>query len=160
MLTAERVREVLRYNPETGQCIYVCGNHAGLAAGTFDRSVGYLRVRIDGANYLLHRVIWLYVTGEWPAHSIDHIDLNGVNNKWVNLREANKAENARNAGVPKHNTSGLKGVSWCRATRKYRADICVDGRGINLGRYDSPDDAHVAYVIAAEKYFGCFARAA
>lgn len=167
-LTIERLKELLAYDPETGVFTYRVRNgkngrpsrRGGKVAGSLDNSVGYLRIGIDNHKYLAHRLAVFYVTGEWPTNLVDHDDLDGVNNRWSNIRHATKSQNAANSRLSNVNSTGFKGVSFCRSTNRYRADIRVDGKSINLGRFDSPETAHAAYVSAAVQHFGEYARAA
>lgn len=97
------------------------------------------------------------MTGEWPAHQIDHRDHNRQNNRWDNLREATAAQQLMNRKPPRHNKTGLKGV--CRhVSGRYGARIRKDGRQRSLGYYSCPAAAHFAYVVEADKLFGDFAR--
>jgi hypothetical protein len=91
-ITAEFVRSVLDYNPETGVFVWKKRNnlpprangwntkYAGTVAGRKKISTSYLELAINGRFYSLHRLAWLYMTGEWPKHEIDHIDANIINN--------------------------------------------------------------------------------
>jgi len=98
------------------------------------------------------------MTGEWPKGEIDHIDLDRANNKWENLREATHSENSANRRVRSDNILGLKGVAFDKTRGEYRAYIGVNGKRIHLGYSDCPAAAHMAYVVAANKAFGEFAR--
>lgn len=154
MLTAELVREMLSYNPDTGCFRSMARNRK---VGSTDKD-GYLVIMISKKTYKAHRLAWLYVNGSWPTAQIDHI--NGVknDNRISNLREATNAQNAVNTGVIKTNTSGLKGVSYSAKRRKYRAQIMRSGRNQTVGFFDSAHEAHAAYAKAATEYFGEFAR--
>jgi hypothetical protein len=52
---------------------------------------------------------------------------------------------------------GLKGVSHCKYTNRFKASIRVNDRYIWLGRFDTAHAAHLAYLAAAKFYFGKFA---
>jgi hypothetical protein len=152
-ITQSRLRELLSYDPQTGEW----RNRAtGRAVGTIDH--GYIRIKVDCQKHYAHRLAFLYMNGEWPPQSVDHKDTNGLNNKWSNLRLATKAQNGANRGAQNSNRSGTKGVSFCVATGKWRADIKPAGKTINLGRFDSIERASEAYAAAAEKHYGEFAR--
>ena len=154
MLTQSQLREILTYNPVTGLWF----NKKNKEVGCHDH--GYVRILINGKKYYAHRLAWLYMTGEWPPVIIDHKNLIGTKNDWDNLRLATKSTNGANLKITKRNKTGLKGVSICRNTGKYRADITVQEKGLNLGRFDCPAAAHFAYQIAAEKAFGAYSRVA
>jgi hypothetical protein len=166
MLTAERVREVLDYNEHTGQMTWRVRPHpkagrvrAGDVAGSFD-SHGRRRVKIDQVDYIFSRVVHLYMTGEWPPSGleVDHINCDPKDNRWANLRLATRAQNEGNTRLRKNNTSGVKGVTWDRSKKKWQAQITINCKPCNLGRFDDINDAAEAYHKAAQKHFGSFAR--
>lgn len=158
-LTFERLQELLSYEPETGIFRWrkrpATWMKDGCVAGT-NRPDGYREVRIQGRGYLSHRLAWLYMTGEWPAHEIDHINADKIDNRFANLREANRAENTRNVGLRKDNKSGVKGVEWRPYIGKYVAQIRVDGKRIYLGCFSTLEEAKAARDAVGEKYHGDF----
>lgn len=163
MITAERLRELLHYDPETGVFTRLsCRCHSellGQPAGCLD-SKGYIRIRVDGRKYRAHRLAWLYMTGFWPEDDVDHKDVDPSNNRWANLRKATKAQNTRNSRRPANNTSGYKGASWNIAAQKWVGTIGHNGEKIYLGCFDTPEAAHAAYCAAAQRLHGAFARTA
>ena len=90
--------------------------------------------------------------------SVDYIDGQTLRNERINLRICTNTENARNARIPKNNTSGHKGVTWCKITNQWMAQIMVDRRCIRLGCFDDKTQAACAHNAAALRYFGQFAR--
>lgn len=154
-LDAALLRADCRYDPETGEWTRV---KTGEPIGAIDVS-GYCYFYVRGIRVWAHRAAWLYVTGVWPSDEIDHRDRDRSNNRWDNLREATRQQNSANFPVMANNKIGLKGVSLCKATGRYRADITVSQKKFNLGRYDTPEAAHEAYRQAASNAFGEFARA-
>lgn len=160
-LTAERLREVLDYDPETGVFIWkipCCNGRPEQAGGPSNRS--YIVICVDKRRYLAHRLAWLHVTGEWPENFLDHRDLDRANNRWMNLRSCSKPQNGANRLKQTNNTSGFKGVTWNRQAGKWKAAIGIGGKHRHIGHYDCPVAAHLAYGIAAEQTFGEFGRAA
>lgn len=160
-MTPEEAQDTFRYDPETGE-VYWKERKQGRKfgpIGTHDRD-GYLVIWMNERKnrYPVHRIAWVIARGKWPDDQIDHI--NGVkdDNRLSNLREATNAENMRNVGKQSHNTSGLKGVSWHKRTKKWRADIKENGKRIWLGLYDCPAAASFLYQINADKIHGKFAR--
>jgi hypothetical protein len=157
MLTVERLREVLNYDPTTGLLAWRTRISIrvmpGKIAGHQNR-YGYISLRIDGILYQAHVLAWFYMTGEWIPGGIDHRDLDGANNKWINLRRANRSQQEGNTRINKRNMVGLKGVGRNGKIGKYRARC----KNIMLGWFDCPAAAHLAYIIAADKEFGEFAR--
>jgi hypothetical protein len=160
-LTAERLRDLLSYDAETGIFTWrvaVSHNvHAGAVAGTIDKSRGYRKISIGDVRYLSHRLAWLYVHGVWPTDLIDHA--NGVrdDNRLANLREATRRGNAANSRLSSNNTSGLKGVRWHKRDRKWHAQINVGGRTVYLGSFNTKEAGHQAYMDAARQQHGEFA---
>ncbi len=139
------------------------GRDAGKPAGSEFRNIAgkkYFRVRVNGINYLVHRIIYFLAFGVDPGNlHIDHIDGNGQNNNPANLRLATNSENMRNRGATKINTSGFKGVDWRKQSQNWRALIRHHGKLRHLGLFDTPEEAHAAYVRAAKELHGEFARA-
>ena len=152
-LTAEWLRRILHYNPETGVFVWRVKPRrtkvkAGAIAG-YRNSQGYWKIKIEGRKYSAHRLAWLYTTGRFPAGQLDHIDGERGNNRLINLREATHAENARNRLVA--GKSGLRGVR--RVGEKYQVRI----RGNHLGMFDTIEKAYAVYCAAATAHFGEFA---
>lgn len=163
-LTAERLREVLCYDSETGVFTHRVTRSSravqGRVAGTTEKQRGYVRIRIDQKDYWAHTLAHLYVTGDWPEEDVDHVNGHKGDNRWENIRKASRSQNNANMGIPRHNTSGVKGVAWDRAKGMWRAQIKVSRKQIWLGYFRDIEDAKAAYAAAAHKYFGEFARAA
>ena len=171
--TAEELRDLIHYDPESG--VFTWRRHsgvkesfntryAGTVAGSTKRASGshgpkYTFISLQGQIYLAHRLAWLYVTGKWPNLDIDHINCDGADNRWANLREATRQQNSANTRIPANNKTGFKGVCFEAQTQRFRAGITVNRKHICLGRFDTAEDAHEAYKKAAERYFGSFARA-
>ena len=158
MLDQETACRVFRYDPETG-CLYR-RKRTGKRSGPEKKvgspySNGYLRVsygpRKEAQEYLLHRLIWMMQTGEWPPEEIDHINGDRQDNRWCNLRACSSAENKQNVGLKKNNTSGFIGVSYWKTCGKWRADITVNGKMKHLGRFGTPEEASAAYQEAKAK---------
>jgi hypothetical protein len=103
---------------------------------------------------LMHRVI----VGAEPGQQVDHIDGNGLNNCRNNLRFCTNTENQYNKPMPVNNTSGYKGVSMHKHSKKWRATIGHSGKHKHIGYFDSPEEAARAYDDAALRQFGEFAR--
>lgn len=158
-LTQARLRQVVNYDPVTGSFTWLVrfGVVAGKKAGHSTND--YVVIGIDKRLYLAHRLAWLYTFGELPE-MLDHIDGNKQNNRIDNLRPCTKSTNGANSKRNSTNTSGFKGVSWDRDTKKWRAYVKKNGRRFHLGLFDNIDDAHRAYLAGAEDKFGNFMRAA
>jgi hypothetical protein len=160
-LTAERVRDLLSYDPETGWFRWRANRTRGVKAGDRAGSVvsnGYRRLSIDGVVDREHRIAWLVTHGEWPNGQIDHI--NGVkdDNRIANLREATAAQNRLNTGAQCRNTSGYRGVTFHKALGKWQAQIIIKGRMRYLGLFTDPKIAAHAYDKVARELHGTFYR--
>jgi AP2 domain/HNH endonuclease len=160
-VTRARLRELLHYNPKTGQFRWHKrpGARPGPSAGHFPRQQNGRYIQIDGRPYNECHLAWFYMTGRWGTPTIDHRDGDATNNRWNNLRRATRSQNNANRRRPRHNTSGYKGVYLHRRSEQWCAQIGRDGRTIYLGTFPTPQAAHAAYVAAARKLFGEFARA-
>lgn len=161
MLTAERLREVLHYDPDTGVFRWSIDmgdkRKPGRAVGSRDRN-GYLRVRIDYRMHQASKLAWLYSHGVIPPHEIDHIDGDPTNDKLENLRPATHSQNMKNTRLPCTNTTGAKGVYWRKRWQTYEVKITVNGCTKYLGLRKELTDASALYAAAARTHFGEFAR--
>jgi|ERR1700720_213694 len=116
-LTVERLRERLSYDPESGiftwrvavGCARCRRKPGDLAGRLLDR--GYRQIKIEGRQYLAHRLAVHYMTGAWPEHEVDHRDLDKSNNRWDNLRAATSSQNKSNTRRQRNNTSGFKALA-------------------------------------------------
>lgn len=116
-------------------------------------SEGYIRTPLLSGYYLLHRLIWLYMTGEWP-NKIDHI--NGIrdDNRWENLRNVTVQENCRNQRRRANNTSGCTGVYKHKQTGHFIVMINTpEKRRVSLGAFSAFEEA-VSVRKAAEIEYG------
>lgn len=114
----------------------------------------YAYRRESGKTILIHRII---LNPPKNMH-VDHRDGNPLNNRKTNLRLCLPRQNSRNSKTPSNNTSGYKGVSWCKVRQKWSSRIRTDGTRKSLGYFDSPESAYAAYCRAAEKFHKEFAR--
>lgn len=154
-VTAERLRELLDYNPATGVFKWkptAQKRTKGLVAGSKHRG-WYWIIAIDKRQYLAHRLAWLYVHGRWPLDQIDHVNGIRFDNRIANLREATTIQNRQNR---KPKVAGLKGV-W-KYYNRWRARIYANGKCIWLGTFSTQEAASAAYREAAIKHHGEFAR--
>jgi hypothetical protein len=156
MITLERLKEILTYDPETGEFKWT-----GVASRTIHGSVagyihnrdGYHLISIKHRKYRSHRLAWLYMTGEWPKNQIDHI--NGIrnDNRIANLRDVTSSENNHNRKYANSNNKscGTLGVSYLKNLGMFQSYIKVNGKPFYLGCYDSKELAHEAYLTAKRK---------
>ena len=149
-LTADRLKEVLIYDPDTGLFSHRIdrGKHKHIKAGTIVGSVhseGYVVIDVDRKLYFAHRLAWLYMHGEHPVADIDHINGDRSDNRASNIRVATRSENMPNVSrASKRNSSGLLGAHKYRD--KWSASISINGARKHLGVFDSAEDASAAYL--------------
>ena len=155
MLTYERLREVLEYDPDQGVFKWLVNRSrtakVGWVAGC-KRSDEYIFIMINGKSYAAHRLAWLYMTGEWPVDQIDHYDHIKYNNRFYNLREATQQENNKNWSKRIDNTSGITGINWYKQTNKWVAQIQHNGKKKHLGYFDNIEEATKVRKDAEIKY--------
>lgn len=158
--TKKEVDSLLDYDKGSG--VFRWKKNTGKArkeevAGSVNHS-GYILIGIKGKQYRAHRLAWLMTYGEWPNKHIDHINCNRSDNRICNLRLCSQEQNLANSRKPAKNSSGYKGVSWCKFTDRWRATIRHNGKSISLGRFDCPEEAHRAYCENGRQLKGEFFR--
>jgi hypothetical protein len=139
-ITLERLREVLHYDPLTGIFTWRVKqgrNGPGKRAGSVKKD-GYRDIGIDGKTYREHRLAWMYMEGEFPELDIDHKNRVQADNRFSNLRPATVSENGQNRTA--------KGVTFHKQTRKWQAQIRVDGKHIYIGLFPDEKLAINAYL--------------
>ena len=131
MLTQERLKQVVVYDPLTGLFL---DNRTGQERGHITKQ-GYRRIKVDNKNYLAHRLAVLFMTGEFPKNDVDHINRERNDNRWSNLRCVTRQENTFN--------QKRFGVDYYRG--KYRCRITLDGVTHYLGLFKTEQKAKDAY---------------
>lgn len=169
-ITKDEALEKVRYDPDTGVFRHLPrpGNarlvktwntrFAGQVVRGTKNVAGYMSIYIGSTRILAHRLAWLIMTGEQPKHEVDHINGDIADNRFVNLRQATRQQNARNTKVRSHSVSQLKGAQWNAKSRKWQARITIGGRPKSLGYFKTAEEAHAAYRLAASERYGEFAR--
>lgn len=167
MITYEIAKALFDYDPKTGKVVWkfesaqiVKGAEIGTNTDTARSNTKYRAVKLFGLSYKVHRIIWLMQTGDWPEGDVDHIDGDGLNNKWDNLRDVTHSQNLMNAAVRSDSTSGYKGVSYDKSRDRWYAYINIDGKRKMLGRYNTLQEAVNARQLAEDGLFGEYARTA
>jgi hypothetical protein len=157
-LTAQHLRELLDYDPETGVFTWRVTKgpraQAGAVAGS-RRADGYLSIKIDGTHYKCHQLAWLHHYGKWPEGDVDHRN-GGHADNWIdNLRDVPHAVNMQNRTAARTGSkTGLPGVTVYR--KRFVAQIMTAGKQKHLGVFDTPEEAHAAYVEAKRaRHEGC-----
>lgn len=153
-IDAERMRHLFRY--EDGQLICRVsrkgGTRVGDVAGSLHKPTGYLRVRVDGQEYKVSRIIYAMHYGDPGSLLIDHIDQDKTNNRIENMRVVTNKENRRNLTKNTGNTSGYTGVVWHKSSQKWNAQIRVNGKHIHLGTFSKIEDAATVRKSAEQRY--------
>jgi hypothetical protein len=133
---------------------------SGRPAGSKARSgdgVEFFCIKINQVVYPAHRIVFAIVNGFDPREKeVDHKDRNPLNNAASNLRVATRQENARNKNTPANNRSGCKGVTWCKRTGKWMAQIGHNRKNLFLGRFESFQSAVNARLKASNLVHGQF----
>ncbi len=93
-----------------------------------------------------------------PGEIVDHINGDGLDNRRWNLRIVTSSENSQNRRLSVRNKSGVKGVVFCKSTRKWQAAIMINGKSIYLGQFSKIEDAASAYAKASAEFHGEFGR--
>ena len=159
-LTAQQVRDLFTYDPETGVLSWRVSRGwnipAGMRAGT--RTVrGYRKVAVNRGNYKEHRLIWLHYYGVWPTFEVDHI--NGVkdDNRIANLRDINPAHNTQNRTRPSaNNSTGYLGVTKKAKGKTFTAAVELDGKSYSKSGFATAEEAYEAYVALKRRLHpGC-----
>lgn len=161
ILNQDYLRSILDYDPESGcltwkkryphqfedkkrsaesSCVLWNARYAGKSALSLKGTHGYKIGKIHGVNFQLHRVAWVWMTGEVP-NQIDHINGIRSDNRWSNLRDVSLSENNKNRRIQKNNTSGVHGVSFYQKTGKWVSRIKINRERIHLGYFDSFEEA-------------------
>lgn len=164
---AERLRQLFRYDPETGDLLWRRrpredfvslrgekvwnARYAGKVAGYIDKRYGHREVAVDNRHYRAHRVIWCMMYGYWPDQ-IDHEEHNRADNRIEKLRDVSDLENKRNLPLPANNTSGAMGVTWDRSARKWRAQISLRNTCKYLGIFADKAEAIARRKMAEIEY--------
>lgn len=160
-ISLEEVKRLVTYNPETGEFwrLVKTSNNAIMdrPMGSLD-AYGYLIAQINSIkNIKLHRLVWFYMTGEWPKEEIDHKNRIKTDNRLENLRLASRSQNEGNTKKAENQTSRFKGVSFAKREQRWYARLHTTEKVLSLGYFNSERDAGIVYNEAAKKYFGEFA---
>lgn len=155
ILTQERLKELLNYNPDTGIFTRIGGTGArkiGKQSGCVCKA-GYIVLGVDYKVYFAHRLAWLYMNGINPSEQVDHINGIRTDNRICNLRLASNSENSQNQRkARKDNASGLAGACYVKSSKNYKSQIKINCKTIHLGFFPSAIDAHNAYIEAKRKH--------
>ena len=154
-LTQKRLKELLHYDPDTGIWKWISPKARRVKAGDiagYIKSNGYRGITVDNILYLSSRLAHLYMEGYFPENDMDHINRIRHDDRWCNIRHVSRQCNTRNCGIASNNTSGITGVSWQKATKKWLADIRINKKQIRIGCYEKIIDAVKARWEGEKKY--------
>lgn len=162
-ISHSELKRLLHYDPETGLWRWLAdasskSHRIGQRAGCKVKQKWGPRIVIviRGKRYRGSRLVWFYMTGEWPALIVDHKNRTTTDDRWNNLRLATGTQNNANCKIRSHNRTSLKGVQKHR--KRWRALIGNGQNRVVIGSFDCPAAAHFAYAVEADKRFGEFAR--
>ena len=160
MITQEELKKDLSYNPDTGVFTWLKskgrttykGKEAGWTQKNAKGNQTYRSIEINGKCYKAHRLAFLYMTGSMPNHSVDHIDGDGLNNKWRNLRDVSQSENQKNRPLQSNNKSGVIGVNFDKSKGKWVAAIGFNNKSKKLKESRCIGECILARKEAEKKY--------
>ncbi|QKE54181.1 homing endonuclease [Salmonella phage vB_SalS_SA001] len=158
MITQERLKELLEYNPDTGIFTWKVSRgpiKKGSIAGS-KNSKGYWRIQVLGKEYLAHRLAFIWMTGSCPDR-VDHENRIYDDLKWDNLRSATNSQNQANKGKNPGNTSGYKNVYWRENRKRWIVVVQKDGQKYRNGSYEHIQDAINAANDLRKNLYGEFA---
>jgi len=116
-------------------------------------NAGYRRVRLQGIDFLTHRVIFFMHYRYWPEE-VDHKNRDRSDNRIENLRPCTISQNRRNSGLRTDATPYGKNIGWNRLLSKYFVRLFKDGKYIYCGSFQDLELAQLVASEAREKYYG------
>ena len=129
------------YNPDTGDVIGLRGKPLKTKNNGYLEITGYKNNRL---RLLCHTFAWWWVNGTTPNY-IDHINMVKTDNRICNLRSVTNQQNC-------FNRTNAKGYTWNKRHSKWMSKIKVNSKTINLGYYNTEQEARNAYLAAKEIY--------
>jgi hypothetical protein len=156
MIDQELVKKLFYYDAASGMLIWRNGNGRNVKPWQQAKALngnGYFTVKIQNKSYPVHRIIWLYVNGNFPSQEIDHKNRIRNDNRLCNLRAVSRTDNCQNISLPRHNKSGHIGVSWFKKEKSWTVYVKVNKKNKWLGCYKNLDDAVVARKAGEAQYY-------
>ena len=157
MLLHEELLRELRYEPDTGFFFWrrkSTSRKMGVPIGTPD-GCGYLQIRFAGKMRKLHKLAWFYVKREWPKDCLDHINCVKSDNRFENLREASRAENAANRNIATGSFVGEVGI-YLHRDSKFQARLMHRGK-VYTKLCATLNEAREWRIVKEQELFGDFA---
>lgn len=156
MVTQERLRELLDYDPETGKMTWKVagfGRKVGKEAGSLSNSTTSKRrwfISVDNGFYLRSRLAWIWMNGgDLDGFVIDHKNRVTDDDRKCNLRKCTRSQNGQN--LKRSGMSGYKGV------QKYRDKWKVVFRQRHAGVFKTAIEAATHYNVVATAEYGEYA---
>lgn len=169
MINQSELKTLLHYNPYTGiftwntrsRSYFITDStwkmwntrFAGTIAGTTRVNIkSYKIIQVKRQRYYIHRLAFLFMTGEFPTQQVDHINGDGTDNRWCNIRSVTSRENSKNSRLRSDNTSGCVGVSWFKSRNKWCVRIKHRGVYLSCGYFNNKEDAIRVRKLAEIEY--------
>ncbi|HIH8982537.1 TPA: HNH endonuclease [Serratia marcescens] len=173
-LNQSELKKILKYDCESGHFFWLNrpesdfktrgawkswnAKYPGTTAGTLIAS-GYIKINIRGKIYAAHRLVWLYLYGEFPPEFIDHINGDRADNRLVNLRLATACQNMMNVPLKASNSTGVKGLWFRQETNRWIMYGKANRKTYWLGAFDNIIDAVAERRRFERIHHGSFANA-
>ena len=160
MITQSELKEILHYCPETGVFtwrISLSRIRIGAIAGTKNHH-GFIFIQVSGKKYSAAILAWLYSYGERPKDFINHINNIKDDNRLCNLRESTRQQSCFTSAKARNRTSKMKGVFFSTFKNKWESQARLNYKCINLGAFDTQEEAFKAYDSFAKSNHGEFYR--
>ena len=155
-MTQKDIKATFDYNPDTGVCTWKEYRLKAAPGEPIDEryvySDGYIVISFKGKAQMLHRLIWVWMTGEWPENQIDHLNGDKMDNRWENLRDVTQYQNLCNKSAYAKESPEPPGVT--KKGNKWVAILTVNKTQMKLGSFNSPEKAHNAYLQAKVLFHG------
>lgn len=117
----------------------------------------YWVITIDRKIYRRGRLLFFLAHGRWPVPTVDHRDGDSLNDRQKNLREATYSQNSQNRSTHRKASALPRGVSRNAGKSRFKAKVVFQKRDYNLGYFDTPEEAHAAYLAKRKELFGEYA---
>ena len=142
----------VHYEATTGAFTWLVRG-AGITRGALVGCVGshgYRVMNLGRKKIRACRLAWFMTYDEWPNGEIDHINGERLDDRIENLRVVDRAGNAQNKYFAQANnrSCGLLGVTWNKQHHRWQAKIMARKVRHHVGYFDTPEEAHSAYLVA------------